>query len=72
MIDESIAIRFQISTLHFRLACLKAIKGLNALASVFEDRDKWYAIYPGRWPDKFTLLNRFVRTGLRPPFILND
>lgn len=72
MIDETISIRFQISTLEFRLACLKAIKGFNALAAVFKDRDKWYAIYPGQWPDKFTLLNRFMRTGLRPPFTLND
>lgn len=72
MIDEAVAIRLHISTLQFRLSCLQAIKGLNALAAVFEDRDKWYAVCEGQWPDKFTVLNRFMRTGLRPPFIFND
>lgn len=72
MIDETIAIRLHISTLQFRLSCLQAIKGLNSLAAIFEDRDKWYAVHEGQWPDKFALLNRFIRTGLRPPFILND
>lgn len=72
MIDETIIIDFQISTLQFRVACLKAIKQLNALTAVFQDRDKFYAIHPGQWPDKFAVLNRFMRTGLRPPFILND
>lgn len=72
MIDETVAIRFHISTLQFKLSCLQTIKGLNALAAVFEDRDRWYAVCEGQWPDKFVILNRFMRTGLRPQFILND
>lgn len=69
---EQVAIQFQITTLQLRLSVLKVIDSLNQLTKVFEDRDKWYAINEGQWPDRFTLLNRFVRTGLRPPFIFND
>lgn len=72
MIDESVVIKFQISTLQFKLACLGVVDELAKLTVIFEDRDKWYAINEGQWPDKFTLLNRFLRIGLRPPFIFND
>lgn len=70
--NEEIIIKSHISTLHFRLATLQATKALAKLVAVFEDRDKFYAICEGQWPDKFTLLNRFMRTGLRPPYIFND
>lgn len=69
---EEIVIKFQISTLQFRLATLAACKALAQFGKVFEDKDKFYAIYPGQWPDEFVVLNRFMRTGLRPPYILND
>lgn len=70
--DETIAIRFQISTLQLRLAIIGVNRALKSLATVFEDRDKFYAACPGQWPDEFTVLNRFMRTGLRPPYIINS
>lgn len=71
MTTES-SIKFQIACLNLSLATVQATKALSELAQVFEDRDSWHAVCEGEWPDKFTLLNRFVRTGVRPPFILND
>lgn len=69
---EEITIKFQITTLQLRLAVLSATKSLARLAAVFEDRDKFYVVCEGQWPDKFAVLNRFMRTGLRPPYIFND
>jgi hypothetical protein len=65
-------IKIQVNLLQFQLATREVIRQLDRLAKVFEDRDKFHASYEGQWPDKFVLLNRFVRTGLRPPFIIND
>lgn len=31
-----------------------------------------WAYMPGEWPDKFVLLNRYLRTGVKPPFLLNN
>jgi hypothetical protein len=29
-------------------------------------------ITPGAWPDQFTLLNRYLRTGVKPEYLFND
>lgn len=34
--------------------------------------DPLWAILPGEWPDNFILLNRYLRTGTRPPFLFNE
>lgn len=50
-----------------------AIKGLNELACVVEQhREQWLCEGEGQWPDKFSLLNRYVRADLEPPFLFND
>lgn len=57
----------------FGQACARAAIALNVFGSfIHSKREEWITIYPGQWPDKFTLLNRYVRTGLQPPFIFND
>lgn len=71
MTTES-SIRFHIACLNLRLAVHRSTEALGKLAKVFEDRDSWHAVCEGKWPDKYTLLNRFLRTGIRPPFIIND
>lgn len=53
-------------------ACATAVKAFADFGRLFEDRDKHYAVNEGQWPDKYVVLNRFMRTGLRPPFIFND
>ena len=35
---------------------------------VFKAATDWLT-QPGEWPDKFTLLNRYLRTGVKPPFL---
>lgn len=47
-------------------------KAVDVFNEVFADLDKWHAQVEGEWPDKFVVLNRFVRTGVRPPYIFND
>lgn len=32
----------------------------------------YWATERGEWPDKFTLLNRYLRTGVKPPFLFNE
>lgn len=34
--------------------------------------EHWHCTLSGDWPDKFTLLNRYVRTGVEPEYIFND
>lgn len=41
-------------------------------AFVQAHREEWLTTLPGQWPDKFTLLNRYVRSDLEPPYIFND
>jgi len=31
-----------------------------------------WAIMPGEWPDNFVLLNRYVRTGVKPGFLFSE
>lgn len=50
-----------------------AVRGLNELAEVVKQhREQWLCEGEGQWPDKFTLLNRYVRTDREPPFLFND
>lgn len=72
MIDTAIVVRLSCDFYRFSRQVREVTASLAKLAKVFEDRDKWFTVYEGQWPDKFVVLNRFVRTGLRPPFILND
>lgn len=49
-----------------------AAQQLNELVLVVEQhREEWLCTGRGQWPDEFTLLNRYVRTDLEPPFIIN-
>lgn len=72
MIDANMLVRITCGVGQFVSAANQVIQSLNEMAKIFEDRDKWHATTEGEWPDKFTLLNRFVRTGVRPPYIFND
>lgn len=46
---------------------------LGEMTKVIEEhREQWLCEGEGEWPDKFALLNRYVRTDHEPPFILND
>lgn len=46
---------------------------LHTLAHVVAvNREHWLCEGEGQWPDKFILLNRYVRTDLEPPFIFNN
>lgn len=46
---------------------------LSEMAQVIEEhREQWLCESQGQWPDKFALLNRYVRTDYAPPFIFND
>jgi hypothetical protein len=66
MIEFSEAVR--------QMACSaqRAVQGFSALADVITlHREQWLCEGEGQWPDKFTLLNRYVRTDLEPPFIIN-
>lgn len=46
---------------------------LNEMAQIVaEHREQWLCEGEGQWPDKFTLLNRYVRTDYEPPFIFNE
>lgn len=59
--------------LQFGQACEAVTAALRAFGVVIEShREEWTITLQGQWPDEFTLLNRYVRTGLRPPFIFND
>lgn len=54
-------------------AAERAAKGFSVLLNVItEHREELLCTGPGQWPDKYTLLNRYVRTDLEPPFIIND
>lgn len=49
-----------------------AARGFRVLADIVAaHREQWLCEGEGQWPDKFSLLNRYVRTGLEPPFIVN-
>jgi len=72
VIDSNVVVNISVAMDGFNESVRKVITALRSLAWLYEDRDKWYAITEGQWPDKFTLLNRYVRIGLRPPFIFND
>lgn len=55
------------------LSTKQTVRRLEYFHQVLQDMaDNLHAQSEGQWPDKFTLLNRYVRTGLRPPFIFND
>jgi hypothetical protein len=44
-------------------------------ASTFADllvKECLYAILPGAWPDNFILLNRYLRTGVKPEYLINE
>lgn len=46
---------------------------LNEMTQVInKHREQWLCEGEGQWPDKFALLNRYVRTDYEPPFIFND
>lgn len=72
MIDSGLTICLSVSMDGFNRSVQQATTALRSLSKLFEDREKWYVITEGQWPDKFILLNRYVRTGLRPPFMFND
>lgn len=69
-----------IDILQFTVACNSlaastrfAVAQLKCLADVInEHREQWLCEGEGQWPDKFVLLNRYVRTDYEPPFIIND
>lgn len=51
----------------------QTVKEFSKLSEIIrERREQWLCEGEGQWPDKFTLLNRYVRTDYEPPFILND
>lgn len=72
MIDTSVVVHMSVAFEGFNRSLRQAAKALGDLGRLFEDRNKWYAVNEGQWPDKYVLLNRFLRTGLRPPYIFND
>ena len=72
MINHEVITRINCGMEKFEEATRIVVTQLQQVTALFEDRDKWYATQEGQWPDRFILLNRFVRTGLRPPFIFND
>ena len=45
-------------------------------ASAFRDTaiqlDSMWATMPGERPDQFTLLNRYLRTGVKPEYLINE
>lgn len=51
----------------------EAVQAFSQLAEIInQHREQWLCEGEGQWPDKFSLLNRYVRTDLEPPFIFND
>lgn len=49
---------------------IDALKEMSRV--IAEHREAWLCGGEGQWPDRFALLNRYVRTDLEPPFIFND
>jgi hypothetical protein len=71
MAQNNLLIDIHVITRKFQEAMTETTRRLNEFAKVFDDRDRWYVANEGQWPDRFVLLNRFVRTGKRPPYIFN-
>lgn len=70
-------------TLQFNLSCVGAAESMRQLnkaarqiTKVFRDLtdhlNPLWAALPGEWPDNFILLNRYLRTGVKPPFLFNE
>lgn len=51
---------------------LSAQRAAKAFSDVTGRVDPFWAILPGEWPDNFVLLNRYLRTGVKPRFLLNE
>ncbi len=48
-------------------------ESLREIAEVIAGhREQWLCEGEGQWPDKFALLNRYVRTDHEPPYIFNE
>lgn len=51
----------------------EATKAFAQLAKLFaENRLIWLVTWGGEWPDKFVLLNRYMRTGCEPDYFDDD
>ena len=56
-----------------RRATEAAIRSLQEFAEIImAHEEQWRIELQGQWPDSFMLLNRYVRTGIRAPYIFND
>lgn len=47
-------------------------RSVDEFLQAFGEFSDWWATLEGKWPDRFVLLNRYLRTGQEPPFIFND
>lgn len=56
----------------FREALYRCQLQVEQLNRIWEERAHVWAVTEGQWPDRFTLLNRYVRTGQEPPYLFND
>lgn len=66
-------IKYSCDIRQFTAQVQQVTASLEGLAAVIErNRERWYCTSPGDWPDKFALLNRYVRTGIEPTYIFND
>jgi hypothetical protein len=48
----------------------ESLQGLARFINAHEEQ--WRVELTGQWPDEFALLNRYVRTEVKAPFIFND
>lgn len=54
-------------------AVASAVTAFQRMADfINKHREQWLCEGEGQWPDKFSLLNRYVRTDCEPPFIFSD
>lgn len=79
--ENTIQIRWDMTTLSEGLrGAAIAIEGLgrsaervaNATRHFNEILETKWAEWPGEWPDEFVLLNRYLRTGVKPPYLVNQ
>lgn len=76
MAESTINFRFAIDFTILADAMRNVEMSAQHAAQAFRDADAainpMWATLPGAWPDQFTLLNRYLRTGVKPEWLFNE
>lgn len=63
---------FEAMAASIRAVGLSAERAAQSLRNAQVSSDPLWCVNSGEWPDEFVLLNRYLRTGVKAPFIFND